>query len=179
MSSAITFYFKEIFPTETDFLNFLTTFDVVNIEVAENLTFAQYIYKILFRKYHNSNVQYDTPDDFKCDLANIIEDVFDKYKQQVKLAKKISSLTDDELLVVSTALANSANNPNSEPTDPTKPFSFVGAQAFTIANTGKLQGYLQALRAIPSKLIDEMLMSVRRLFKTVIPNQIFIYKGDQ
>lgn len=176
--SAITFYLKEIIPDKEAFKNFLTEFEVVDITVPENEIFADYLFKILFRKYHNSNVQYDTPDDFKSDLANILEDSFFKFKKQVDLSKKIAELTDEELLTMTTALANSANNPNSKPVDPTKPFEFVGAQAFTLAKNGKFQAYLTALNNIPTKLIDEMLLSVRGLFKTFIPNQIYVYREE-
>jgi len=177
--SALTFYFKEIFPTKETFKEYLTEFEIVDITDAENLIFAEYLFKVIFRKYHNSNVQYDTPEDFKCDLANILEDSFLKFKRQTELARKTAKLTDEEILTMTTALANSANNPNSKPVDPTKPFEYVGAQAYTIANNGKLQGYLQALNNIPTLLIDEILLSCRGLFKTFIPNQIYIYRGEQ
>lgn len=178
MSSAITFYFKEIYPTFDKFQAFLTSQNVVDLSDAENLTFAQYIYKILFRRYHNSNIQYDTIEDFECDFANIIEDSFDKYKVQVDLVKKMQKLTDAELLTVSTALANQSNNPNTKPTDPTQPLEYISAQAFTIAKDNKVQAYLRALSAIPTKLIDAMLLRCVRLFKTIIPNQVFVY-GDK
>lgn len=176
--SALTFYFKDLMPTQKDFENFLIEYNVVDITDSENLIFADYLYKILFRKYHNSNVQYDSPEDFKCDFANILEDSFFKFKRQTELAKKIANLTDEEILIATTALANSANNPNTKPVDPTKPFEYVGAQAYTIANNGKLLGYLQALNNIPTNLIKEILLSCRSLFKTFIPNQIFIYGGN-
>lgn len=178
MSSALTFFFKEIFPTKQDFLTFFTEYDLgIDITVVENKSFAEYLYKILFRRYHNSNVQYDTPEDFKCDLANVVEDIFEKYQAQVKIAQKMTALTDEELLTVSTALANSANNPNTAPGDPTKPLDYIGAQAFTIAKSGKILGYLQALNSIPTKLIDEFLLSCRGLFKSILPNQIYLYGG--
>lgn len=176
MSSALTFYFKEIFPTQADFQSYLMDFAIADISDAENLTFANFLYKILFRKHHNSNIQYDIIDDFKFDLANKIEDVFEKYKRQVAMIKKIQNLTDEELAIVSTALANSANNPNTTIDDPTKPLEYVGAQAYTIANTGKLQAYLNALKTIPTQLIDAFLMNCSSLFKSIIPNQIYLYE---
>ena len=178
MSSALTFFFKEIFPTKQDFLTFFTEYDLgIDMILAENQAFAEYLYKILFRRYHNSNIQYDTPEDFKCDLANIVEDIFTKYQAQVEITKKMAALTDEELFTVSTALANSANNPNTAPGDPTKPLDYIGAQAFTIAKTGKVLGYLQALNNIPTQLIDEFLLACSGLFKSILPNQIYLYGG--
>ena len=178
ISSSLTFYFKEIYPTFEKFETFLTNYNVVDLTDAENLTFAQYIYKIMFRRFHNSNIQYDTIEDFECDLANVIEDSFEKYKVQVDLVKKMQKLTDAEILTISTALANQSNNPNTKPSDPTQPLEFISAQAFTLAKDNKVQAYLRALSSIPTKLIDAMLYRCVNLFKTIIPNQVFVY-GDK
>ena len=178
MRSAITFYFKEIYPTFDKFQAFLTNQKVVDLSDAENLTFAQYIYKILFRRYHNSNIQFDTIEDFECELANVLEDNFAKYKRQVKLAKQMQQLTDNDILTISKALANQSNNPNTKATDPTQPLEYISAQAFTIATDNKLQGYLRALQNIPTQLIDAMLLRCVNLFKTIIPNQVYVY-GDK
>lgn len=178
-SSSITFYFKEIYPTFEKFKQFIDKYEIVDLTVAENLTFAQYIYKILFRRYHNSNVQYDTIEDFECDFANILEDNFDKYKKQVELTRKMQQLTDEEIIQISTALANQSTNPNTKLDDPTKPIEYVSSQAFTLANDNKLNAYLRALQTIPTKLIDAMLMRCRTLFKTIITNQIYVYDNKR
>ena len=177
-SSALTFYFKEIYPTFEKFETFLINYNIVDLTDAENLTFAKYMFKILFRRFHNSNIQYDTIEDFECDLANIIEDSFEKYKVQVDLIKKMQKLTDTEILTINTALANQSNNPNTKPTDPTQPLEYISAQAFTIAKDNKVQAYLRALSSVPTKLIDSMLYKCVNLFKTIIPNQVFVY-GDK
>lgn len=175
MSSALTFYFKEIFPDVASFQAFLTDFQVVDITNAENLTFANYIYKILFRRYHNSNVQYDTPDDFKCDLANILEDNFAKYQRQLSLIKSMQQLTEDEIATIGTALANQANNPNTKPNDPTQPLEYISAQAFTLTKDNKLLAYLRAIQSVPTQLIDELLLRCVNLFKTILPKTVAIY----
>ena len=178
MSSALTFYFKNIYPTFEEFKTFLTNQNIVDLTNSENLTFAQYIYKILFRRFHNSNIQYDTIEDFECDFANVLEDNFLKYKRQVELIKTMQNITDADLVTVSTALANQSNNPNTKVEDPTQPLEYISAQAFTIAKDNKIQAYLRALSAIPTQLIDAMLLRCVNLFKTIIPKQIFVY-GDK
>lgn len=178
ISSAITFYFKEIFPTEQSFLDFLTEYNVINLADAENPPLAAYMYKVLFRRYHNCNVQYDTPEDFKCDLANLVEDTFDRIKRQKAIVDKIYNLTDQELTTVTQAITNSANNPNTKVEDPTQPLEYVGAQAFTMASSGKLQAYLTALKNMPTKYIEQLLKDAQKLFKAILPNQIYIYEGD-
>ena len=179
MSTALTFYFKEIFENKEQFLEYLKDFEIANVDEIENKIFGEYLFKILYRKYHNSNIQYDTIGDFKYALANILEDEFDKYKKQLDFIQKLHQLTAEEVLQVSTALANSANNPNTKPTDPLKPFDYVGSQVYSIASNGKLAGYVQALRAMPNKMIGEILTACSGLFKTIIPDEIFIVKGGK
>lgn len=178
-SSSITFYFKEIYPDYATFKKFLTDFDVVDVTVAENDALAQKLFKYLFRQYHNSNVQFDTPDDFNCSLANVIEDMFAKYKQQLILIAKTHEMTADDLEVVSRALANSAQTPNSKVDDIEKPLEYIGAQAYTVARTGRLQAYLQAINAMPTLLIKEMTTACRHLFKTILPRQNYYFKTEE
>lgn len=179
MSSALTFLFKNIFPSFEEFKEFLTNEKIVDLTNVENLTFAEFMFKILFRRFHNSNIQYDTIDDFKCDFANILEDYFARYKKQVDLIKKIEQLTEEDILRISTALANQSNNPNSKPTDPTQPLEFVSAQAFTIARDNKLQAYLRALQNIPTLFIEEMLKKCVNLFKTIIPKVVYVFEDKE
>ena len=120
-------------------------------------------------------MQYDTIEDFECDFANILEDNFNKYKMQVAIIKKAQALTDAELLTISTALANQSNNPNTKPTDINEPLEYISSQAYTISKDNKLQAYLRALSTIPTQLINAMLTRCVNLFKTILPNQIFVY----
>lgn len=178
MGSAITFYFKNIFPAEADFTTFISGYNIADLSDAKNLTFAKYLYKIMYREFANSNIQYLTPDEFKLDLANYIEDYFEQYKKQIALADSIYQLTNDQLVLLNRALANSANNPNTEVDDPTEPLAFISNQTYTQIKDNELQAYLRAISLIPSKRIREFLTKIRPLFKTYIPNQIFIYKGE-
>lgn len=176
MSTALTFYFKEIYPNFEAFNNFLTQYQVFDTTSAVNLSFAQYIYKVLYRRYHNSNVQYDTIDDFCCDFANVLEDTIEKYQKQLELIKKMYALTENELLMLNSALANNSLNPNTVVDDPTKPLEYISAQAFSYTNDNKLTAFMRALNNLPSKLIDTMLRRCVNLFKTILPNQIYVYK---
>lgn len=173
--STLTFLFKDIFPDKESFETFLTEFDVVSNLTDDKKAFGDYLFKILNRKFHNANVQFDTQDDFKCELANKVEDTFDRYARQLSLIEKMNNLTDAEIQQVSTALANSANNPNDQPDDPTKPLPFISAQAYSIVGTGKLQSLLAAFQSTQTKLIDEFLFNCRPLFKGILPQNVVIF----
>lgn len=176
MSSALTFYFKEIFPNFEKFKEFLNRYNVVDVNDNANLLFAQYVFKVLFRRYCNSNVQYDTIEDFCCDFANVLEDNFDKYKRQYDIIKEMYKLTVDELAIVNKALANNSVNPNTELDDPTKPLNYISAQAFSYTTDNKVLAFMRALENMPTKLIDSLTRRCVNLFKTILPNQIFVFK---
>ena len=43
MSSALTFYFKEIFPKAEDFTDYITEYEIADLTEEKNLTFARFI----------------------------------------------------------------------------------------------------------------------------------------
>lgn len=178
-TSAITFYFKDLYPDYATFKTFLTQYDVIDVTDATNDALAQKLFKYLFREYHNSNIQFDTPCDFNCTLANIIEDMFDKYKQQLQLIQKVHQMSADDLEVISRAIANSAQAPNSKQDNIEKPLEYINAQAYTVARTGRLQAYLQAINTMPTLLIKESITACRHLFKTILPNVVYYFDKEE
>ena len=113
-------------------------YQINDLTDAETLNYFKYVYKILFRHYCNSNVQYLTPDEFKLDLANDLENVWAKFKKRKELVEKIYNLTDDEILKINNTLSNQANNPNDAPDDPTQPLNYISAQVYSQLNDNKL-----------------------------------------
>ncbi|MBO7695184.1 MAG: hypothetical protein J6T10_21390 [Methanobrevibacter sp.] len=175
MSTSLTFFFKEIFETENDFLNFVIDYNVNSLNIADNLIYFKYVYKVLFRTYCNSNIQYLTPEEFKLDFANELENVWEKFKKRKELVEKIYKLSDDEILKINNTLSNQANNPNDAPDDPTKPLNYISAQVYSQLNDNKLIGYLKAIETMPELKNKELINSFKWLFKSYIPNQVFIY----
>lgn len=173
-NNALTFLFKEIFPTKASWETYFGDYDIVDL-TDDNTPFCDYLYKILYRRYANSNVQFDTIEDFKLALANKVEDVFAKYARQLTLIEKVNNLTDDELLRVSSALANSANNPNDAPDDPTQPLNYISAQAYSLVNSNKLTSYLSALNSVSTKLIDAFLTQCASLFKGIFSEEAILF----
>lgn len=175
MSSELTFFFKTIFPDYQTFKTFLEDFEVYNTTQSVDNAFAQYVYKILFRRYHNSNIQFDTIDSFKCEFANILEDSMKKYQKQKQLIDASYDLDNKEIAMLGEAIANQALNPNTAPSDITQPIEFISAQASTFTKDNKLMAYMRAIVSLPSQYIEEMVRKCRPLFKTIIPNEIFIF----
>lgn len=179
MSSALTFYFKDIFSNYSEFKSYLTEYNIFNTTSALDNTFAEFVFKTLFRQFCNSNIQYDTPDDFKNDLANILEDNMLRYQKRLDLVKKAHALTDDELILLSKAIANTSVNPNTVVDDPSEPIEYISTQASTYAKDNKLQAFLKAIELLPNQYMGEMISKCKSLFKSIIPNQVFLYEGRE
>ena len=116
-----------------------------------------------------------TPEEFKLDFANELENVWEKFKKRKELVEKIYKLSDDEILKINNTLSNQANNPNDAPDDPTKPLNYISAQVYSQLNDNKLIGYLKAIETMPELKNKELINSFKWLFKSYIPNQVFIY----
>lgn len=177
MSDALTFYFSDIIPDVESWQEFLTDFDVLTI-TDDNRAFVNQMFKYLDRRFHNSNVQYDTPYAFKSALANRVEDVWGKYARQRALAEKINDLTDDDLQQLSFALANAANNPNDVPDDPLKPLEYISNQSTTYAKMNKLQAFVIAIKNVQTQLIQEFIDDCKPLFKSIFTPPGIVYVND-
>lgn len=174
-----TFKFKEIFPTYQIFGAYLIEYEINKLNTAEDILFAKYLYKIFYRKFGNSSVQFTTPEDFKFEFANRIEDNFYKYKKQIEIIQKLHNINDEDIIQITQTLTNNANNPNSVVEDPKQPLEFISAQAYSFVNNNKVQAYIQALSVMPTQLIDSILIQCKDLFKRIITEKIYIYDEEE
>lgn len=180
-----TFYFNEIFPTYDDWVNTMKDFNIVNYEEVMQANFDNYVYKILFNQYYNVNVRYSTIGDFVTSLSNVYLNKFNKFLKQKELLDKIYNLTDNDILTLTQTLSNMANNPNTEPVDPTTPINYISAQTYQMLTDNKLKGYLNALESIPNMKVYNLLkpeteqeMGFSDLFMNVQPNLKYFYEKE-
>ena len=148
---ATTFYFKDIFP---DFQSFKTfTAEYTDISDTDDILLA-YVYKYLFNKYANSNINYDTVNAFYRHFGITLEDIFYKYLKQSELVQQLYSITDDEIIETSKVFAVNVMNDASKPTNPlTEVNDFIDNQAVSRSTSNKLQKFLYTIDNISTKLI--------------------------
>lgn len=175
--SALTFYFKDIFPTWESFQQFLEEYQVwggtpgtVTAET-QNL-----LYKYLFREYMNSNIQYDTPEEFKADFATVFEQHMQQFQKQFELINKTYALTADEITLIGQRLQNIAVNPNSAPVNPGVPLEYVTDQTYEKMDDGRIKAFLDAITRMPSLRIRDFVDKFKKLFKTTFYNQKEYYE---
>lgn len=183
MSTAFTFYFNEIIANYDDWKEVMS--DIVNYDDEIESAFDLYCHKLISRHYHNVNVRYSEPDAFIFELQNVYENKFKQFLKQKQIIDEVYKLTNDDIVTQTTGLNNLANNPNEEPSDPTKPLNFISAQSLNIVKDSKVRAYLTALNSIPTlniynffKAQNEYEMSFDDLFMQVIPNNYGVYRRE-
>lgn len=189
---ATTYFFDEIFPNYDKWKEFSHQTSAIGNNPSPDIeNFDHYCYNILFRQFAKQNIRYDSIEMFLNELANIYDQKFTAFYREKELVDSIFKLSFKELEMVNQTISNVANNPNTQPDDPTKPLKFVSAQTFTQIGDNKLQAYLQALNNLPSLNIERFIYGERAdpnnkkfmhfidLFMQVLPNNFEIYeKGE-
>ena len=178
MSDTLTFKFKEIFPTETDFLLFIVSYGVKDeLTVgSEDEKFAKYLYKILNRRYMNASIQYDMPSEFCNGLAETLENIFDKYKRNRQLIKAIGQLDDEALTIIGENLTNASDNPNNMPDNVREQLDYITQQNWSMSTTNKMQAYLEAVDSMPEMQINNICRECAKHFKSIYVGNKYLFE---
>lgn len=190
MSTALTYYFNEIFTSYYDWKDFsysLGLFDPQSAADAPYRAFDQFCYNVLARYFINQNVRYTEVNTFLCKLANVYVDRFKQFYNQKEAIDALYGLTADDYAIVNNYLNNMANNPNELPSDPLKPLEFISAQRYGQVTSNRLKAYLDAINGMPSLRINEFIkgrreyadeMAFTDLFMNVQPVMYGIYPKE-
>lgn len=183
----ITFYFKDIFPSYSEFTEFIDIYTNVNSEDVLNA----YIFKYLYNRYCNSNINYDTIDAFLRHMGITYEDTFNQMQLRKNIIDAQYQITVEELTLTSRALSNTAslniaNNANhnaivaiENPEDYIIPY--INSQVtnnLTNENEmsmhrNKLKSYFEALDFVTTKYLVKFLNNFNKHFLTVFMTPIF------
>lgn len=185
MESSYTFFFEEVFPDLLSFQTFIGTYSTaVNLNDPIDSAFNDYCYNLLARRYNHTNIRYSTQEAFKGEFLNVYDNKFMQFKREQELAKKVNSLTDDDLAFVRDYVNNQANNPNEDnPLNSDGFLGYISLQSFSKETANRLRSYLDALNNAPSmniykffKANNEYDMGFDDLFMNVQPNLLWVYK---
>lgn len=167
-----TWAFKSIFSSYDDFKTWIDEVGLTD-EISEDS--YKYIFNVLYREYHNANINYDNIDDFKLDLINYLLEYSKRIEKDKELIDSIYKLTNDELIALGNTIHNESVNDNSYLDDVNKPLAFVSMQTYQSMNDGKLKGYLTALNNMPSANIKAITSWFRPLFISIMNLEEFLY----
>ncbi len=184
---SITFYFKYIFPSYDCFTEFIETYTDINSDDILNV----YIFKYLYNRFCNSNVNYDTIDAFLRHMGITYEDTFNQMTLRKNIIDEQYQITTEELTLTSRALsttasmniANSANNNAIVAIDNPENYliPYINSQVTNNQNNenemsmhrNKLKSYFEALDFVTTKYLTKFLNNFDKHFLTVFMTPIF------
>mgnify|MGYP001175082829 FL=1 len=188
-SFAVTHYFKNIFPDYISFQTFVAEY--TNVDKTEDLN--AYIYKYLYARYCNSNINYDTIDAFKRHFGITYEDTYEQLKMRKNILIAQYNLTLEELSVINKAINtltssgitnNAQNNAVTNLVNPLEELlPYIDNQTsnkFIDNSTAELQNnllnsYLNALNKVTDKFLNDYLYKFAKHFMVIVDLQYYNY----
>ena len=175
MATTSTFYFEDIFEDYAAFKEMTDGLELYEStdQIAEN--YNQYLFDILYMRYAGNSINYDVPQYFVYAFGLRYKNLFEKYKKQLELIKKVEDLDEDEIALLTETISNGAYNPNDQPATAWAPINYVSQQNRSRLKNNKLVAYINAINAIPTKNIDGFLDAFIDLFTIFLPDYKYIY----
>lgn len=170
-----TIYFKSIFPTENDFIEYVNSF-MDNVDAI----FVTKLYKYLFRRYCNCSINYDTIEAFKRYFSIDFENEYRKYKLKRNIIDKIYNFDLDNLSITSKNIYNTALNNNELVENPLSDLiNYVSNQQSTISRRNDFESYIEYVNKIIDENIYEYIDIFAKHFYQIFGQQIFIYNKEE
>lgn len=155
----------------------------LDLSETRDYTLAFYASKILERlylHYQNSNIAYNTVEQFLVDFKYKISETLPALLlKQYYMFDKIYELDDNDIIEREHAININALNDNSKIEKPLDNLTeFVSEQNASKISKNKLNAYVDYMNEVKPTIERELIKAVKPLFFTVIPEYNYIYKGE-
>lgn len=171
---AITFYFKQIFPTYDEWEEF-TVKEKIYIVNAFNTEFNQYLYKVFYQNFYLENINYVNKYTFKRQLSFRLLDTFDFFNTRKKQLIKMLELTDTEIREISKAITRSSERPVKMSDTNNDSLEYVDNQQINESIVNKLQAFSEHIRTIKTLGGKEIYNKYKDMFFSTNANKIYNY----
>lgn len=171
--------FSDIFSSSERFINefestvFSADISNINLDV---------VYYLLYARYGNSNIASSDENQFKYKLFSTIFMYAPAWAKKLDIQKKLIELTDEDIIVGTTAIHNSALNPSQAPTTQTlEELTYINQQNTTKYKKSKLEGYAQLYALITTDLTEDFINKFKKLFITIVEPDYplwYVTEGD-
>ena len=137
---SVSWRFKDIFPDLAAFTEFVQEY------CTEQFASTTRIYSLLFRRYANASVRYDTIDAFKRQFSFTLDEFGEKFGFDYEMISHAYKLTVDDLILVNEAYSASANAPNQEYSDSlSQMWEYINGQTGNRVTRDKLTALISAI----------------------------------
>lgn len=130
------------------------------------------LYFLLYAKYGNSNIASNDENQFKYKVYSTIFMYGPTWEKRIEIQKKLRALSDDEIMIGSTAIYNAALNPSSAPTTQTlEELQYINSQNTTKYKKSKIEAYQALYSLLETDVTEEFLNKFKKLFIKIVEPQ--------
>lgn len=161
--------------------SFLSDYQGSQIPVNIRNDSATTLYYLLYGKYGNDIVASSDINRFKYRVYSLIFQYGPAWEKKLELQEKIRQLSEDEIMLGGTTIANTATNPGSKPTtQTTEELKGIGKQNVNKYKKDALSAYKEYYYSIEEDITEKFLDRFNSLFiKVVQPELPLLYEGEE
>ena len=127
------------------------------------------LYYMLYARYGNSSVASSDETQFKYKVFTTIFMYGPAWQKRLDIQHKLIELSDDEIMLGTTAIHNSAYNPSTDPSTQTlEELNYINQQNTTKYKRSKIEAYANLYTLIETDVTEEFLSKFKKLFITVV-----------
>ena len=166
--------FTEIWEEASDFL---ADYGDNGIATTISTASATTLYYLLYAKYGNNPIANLDEEQFKYKVFSIIYAYGPTWEKRLDIQSKLRGLTDDQLLVGSKVIHNSALNPETAPgTQTLNELEYINAQNTSNIKKSKMDAYAQLWELLDTDVTTSFIDKFKVCFKQFVrPERTWIY----
>lgn len=131
------------------------------------------LYYLLYARYGNSCIASSDETQFKYKLFSTIFMYGPAWEKRLEIQRKLRDLNENDLIIGTTAIHNSALNPSQAPSTQTlEELNYINSQNTTKYKKSKLEGYATLYSLIETDVTEEFIDKFKKLFITVVEPEL-------
>lgn len=178
--TSLTFKLKQIYNSEDELNNAMWT------EVSKFFDINKDDFKLathlLYNKYINSEIAYDTPNAFIRNLSNTAIEMYPQFVSRLGFLRELYSMSLEELRQGTTTIMNSASNPNEKVENPTSTIiDYITSQDTTSEQDNKFDRLNEGISKMKASYTKQFLNGFTNLFTKVYSTEKYedyLYRKD-
>ena len=169
--------FTDFYPNAKDFVN---DYHLCGIPSTITDDTATTLYYLLYARYGNSHIISSDENQFKYKMFSIIFQYGPTWEKRLDIQNKLRNLTEDELMIGTKAIYNTANNPGTEPsTGSLEELPYINNQNTTGYKKSKMDAYANLLALLDTDVTEDFIKKFGKLFITILEPREPLWYGTE
>lgn len=139
------------------------------------------VYYLLYARYGNNPIANEDVTQWKYKIFSVIFQYGPTWEKKLDIQEKLRDIKDDDLLIGSKAIYNSAVNPSTAPsTNSLQELKYINGQNVTNYKKSQMDAYTQLLGLLEVDVTEDFLNKFKKCFKVfVAPERPLLYVSDE